>query len=528
MSNSSLNINQGTNSAINFDLSGTINTQVVALGYGTLSTIGTLPTVTINTPNIGTIGTLGLGSVVVNTLPNLPGGSIVITTGTIPTLGTMGTLGTIQGLGTLPGVGVVTSITNGSINIPNGTIQALGTLGTIGTVSNLGSVTNLGQLYNAGTVQNQLAGTITALQNGTITAGSIIVTNGTIGAGTVSNNMLSGTLNVGTVVNNGGSVQLYDTSGSIANILTQAGTAAAWNSQLTAGAFMEKSGSATGAGGDIVAAFDASGYKWGLLQIGGTFVGTINVQVSNDNFTTIGTQFANNTNNVALAPSVNISSNNMYYFPVQGRYIRIRMASYTSGTANGILEMYTYPLSTPIVGGQISIGGGGNSIGNIGTIGTLGLGTITGNLGTMGTIGTVTNIGQVYNAGTLQAGTLQINQLPTQAVTAYGTMGTQASGTTFFTIQGTVGAGSEAIISDWSMVVMSGTCGISLSFGTNGGSFVQGTGVIGAGSFAAGGGLAQSVESALNSGTNGAIYAGLYGNGTAYYHVSYYKATTTV
>ncbi len=182
---SSLNITQGTQSAINFDLNGTINTQVIAVGYGTISTIGTLPTITI-----GTIGTLGLGSVVVNTLPNLPGGSIVVTTGTITSIGTIGTLGlgtitgnlgtigtvgTLQGLGTLPGVGVITSLTNGSINIPNGTLQALGTMGTLGTLQNQGSLTNLGQLYNAGTVQNQLAGTITALQNGTINKGTMNV-----------------------------------------------------------------------------------------------------------------------------------------------------------------------------------------------------------------------------------------------------------------------------------------------------------------------------------------------------------------
>lgn len=139
--------------------------------------------------------------------------------------------------------------------------------------------------------------------------------------------------------------------------------------------------------------------------------------------------------------------------------------------------------------------------------------------------------GQLYTQSAVSnvaKGTIQINQLPTQAMTAYGTMGTQTSGTTFFTIQGTVGAGTEAIVSDWSIVVMAGTCGASLSFGTNSGSFVQGTGVIAAGTFPAGGGIAQSVESALNSGTNGAIYAGLYGNGTAYYHVSYYKAATTV
>ena len=46
-----IGINVGSQQYINFDTVGTVNTQVVGVGYGTLSTLGTLP--------------------------NLPGGSIV-------------------------------------------------------------------------------------------------------------------------------------------------------------------------------------------------------------------------------------------------------------------------------------------------------------------------------------------------------------------------------------------------------------------------------------------------------------------
>ena len=241
------------------------------------------------------------------------------------------------------------------------------------------------------------------------------------------------------------------------------------------------------------------------------------------------------------------------------------------GTAGTLWSGNTNISSGTVQIGTIGTLGLGTITGNLGTIGTLGLGTITGNLGTIGTLGlgsvvvnslpnlpqgsinvtagtigtilsigtlpnlpqgsinvTAGTIGTVGNVGTLNGGTVQINHIPVSKVTSFGTMGTQGSGTTFFTIQGTVGAGTEALVSDWSMVVMAGTCGVSLSFGTNGGAFVQGTGVIGAGSFPAGGGLMGVADPANHSGTNGAIYAGLYGAGTAYFKVSYQTVATIV
>lgn len=266
-------INQGTNAAINFDLSGTVNTQVIALGYGTLSTIGTIPNIpggtlgsiigigsvsglsnlpggTLNSvgtiPGMGTLtnigivnnagtlqaGTLGtvanIGSLgmlnagTITTLPNIPGGTInilaggtlgILTNGTLSSSGTTTGVGSVSSLGSLGmlnagtismlNAGTLTTIPNipgGTINIlaggtlgilTNGTLSSSGTATGVGTMTNLGSVTNVGQLYNAGTVQNQLAGTITALQNGTITAGSIIVTAGTMSAGTLNTGTLS-------------------------------------------------------------------------------------------------------------------------------------------------------------------------------------------------------------------------------------------------------------------------------------------------------------------------------------------------
>lgn len=174
---SSLSINQGTNAAINFDLNGTINTQVVGIGYGTVSTIGTLP----NLPG---------GSIVVTTLPNLPQGSINVTAGTIATLGTMGTLGLVNTVTT------VSNLTNGSVNITAGTVSA-GTIN-IGTVTgkdaNAAAQTanpvSIGGTDSGGTVRTAFVdtqghfrvdmptGTISVLPN--LPQGSINVTAGTI------------------------------------------------------------------------------------------------------------------------------------------------------------------------------------------------------------------------------------------------------------------------------------------------------------------------------------------------------------
>lgn len=199
---SSLTINQGTNSAINFDLNGTINTQVIALGYGTLSTIGTLPQISIgtlptlnitsgsingtvnigNTPNIGTIGTLGLGSVVVNSLPNTPGG----------TLGSILGIGSVSGLSNLPGgtINLVTTVTN----LSNGTIQNSGTTTGIGTVSNIGSVTNIGTIPNIPGGTLALVTTVTNLLNGTIQNSGTVT-----GIGSVSSLGSLAMLNAGTI-----------------------------------------------------------------------------------------------------------------------------------------------------------------------------------------------------------------------------------------------------------------------------------------------------------------------------------------
>ena len=117
-----------------------------------------------------------------------------------------------------------------NVNIVTGTQQTLGTVGVInsgsivvtnGTVG-IGSITDLALL---GTVKNLDKGTITSVQGGTINvvaAGSHVHTAGTLTTGTLQN-LVSGTINTGSVVVNSGtigSVTALATLGTILNLNT--------------------------------------------------------------------------------------------------------------------------------------------------------------------------------------------------------------------------------------------------------------------------------------------------------------------
>jgi hypothetical protein len=193
--------------------SGTITNSGTTTGVGTISNIGSLGVLNAGTittlPNIpgGTlnnVGTVpGIGTITnigsISTIGTMPAISLALNSGTITTIaaGTQNTLGTI---GTILGIGGTVQVSGASagtyVNVSTGTVQSVGTIPGIGTLSNQGSLTNLGQVYNAGTVQNLLAGTITALQNGTISAGTINV--GTFSLVPLAGSVLTTAVNIGT------------------------------------------------------------------------------------------------------------------------------------------------------------------------------------------------------------------------------------------------------------------------------------------------------------------------------------------
>lgn len=110
---------------------------------------------------------------------------------------------------------------------------------------------------------------------------------------------------------------------------------------VVAGKAVELSALTAGAlNADLVASTDVSAYEDFTLTVSGTWSGTLTIAFSNDNsnFTASWVQASNTTAWVQT-----ITTNGQYYIPKRGRYLRIRMTSYTSGTANGVLEQNTVP-----------------------------------------------------------------------------------------------------------------------------------------------------------------------------------------
>jgi hypothetical protein len=106
--------------------------------------------------------------------------------------------------------------------------------------------------------------------------------------------------------------------------------------------FTEQAGLTAGSlNSDLVPSTEVSAYKWFSLHVTGTWSGTLQVQGSNDNVNFTAAVLVS----VAPGGSFNaaITANGIYTGPIQFRYMRVHMTAYTSGTANGVLELYTLP-----------------------------------------------------------------------------------------------------------------------------------------------------------------------------------------
>lgn len=146
-----------------------------------------------------------------------------------------------------------------------------------------------------------------------------------------------------------------------------------------------------------------------------------------------------------------------------------------------------------------------------------------------GTIPSITSVGSVVGLGGNSQifGTTQSNNTPTNHIFTYAALGTAGAGTAFGTIAGTSNSGTQYCVTDWSIIVVSGTPTVALSFGTNGGAMPVGTGVIDIGAFPPGGGLAKTTGNPVNSGTNAQIVYCI-SAGSAYFKTSYFTVATTI
>ena len=228
---------------------------------------------------------------------------------------------------------------------------------------------------------------------------------------------------------------------------------------------------------DLVPSTDVSGYSSFMLQISGTFVGTLALQGSNDNtnFYQVFGSWVNNTPPVVTVTIPGIVSGSCNF-----RYFRVRMTAYTSGTATGTLELKTMPFAPTNTMAQV----GGSVTANIGTSGSLALdATLTG--GTQQTkLTDGTNIVNVLKSdGTaagqnsqLVAGTYLSVPFTTTTVQAVGT--TDAGNYNYVSVHTTTQGTSSNIIfqgsndnTNWVSVVLliaSATGSISQNISTSG------------------------------------------------------------
>ncbi len=243
-------INQGTQTPIANDTVGTVNYQIVKLDVGdaglsspftgTLAAVSSLGGGTITKLEGGTVQTNILTGTI-NSIPNLPGG----------------TLGRIEG-------GTITSLTGGNIVVTAGTVTT-GTINTgtinVSTVNvstvNVATVVagTLNRINQVGTVE---VGTISSLPN--LPGGSIVVTAGTVAAHAITaatitagtlTNLVSGTINAATAVLNSGTITTVTTVANLTNGTIGAGTITSPITVSTAG-FTRPGDTTTYTAGDVV------------------------------------------------------------------------------------------------------------------------------------------------------------------------------------------------------------------------------------------------------------------------------------
>jgi hypothetical protein len=114
----------------------------------------------------------------------------------------------------------------------------------------------------------------------------------------------------------------------------------------------EYGGFAAGAvNADLIPAFDTGAFREAVLQVTGTFSGTLTFQGSNDNvnFVSLGAVSATNgafTNSAAAA--------GMFIVPLSVKFFRVRMTSYVSGVAYGTIRLSTVSMAVDALVNSVS------------------------------------------------------------------------------------------------------------------------------------------------------------------------------
>lgn len=317
-------------------------------------------------------------------------------------------------------------------------------------------------------------------------------------------NINSGTINVGTFNNTGTNVNIVTGTfnvGSVAitnapNVNVQSGT------QQTLGTVGVVNNLATGT---IAAATLVGGtFQAGTVTNLGTFV-----NVSTGTQQTLGTVgVVNNIVTGTLANSGTTTGVGVVTALTSGS-VTMQVGTLTTGTLqnlnNGTLALVT--TVSNLTNGTVNV--------NTGTITTIAAGS-------QNTLGTV---------GVINGGTISVSPIPTITQPTFGTHGTTGV-SVFGTLAGgtSSGAGTEIFVTSVSVSLPStaGSQDVSVGWGTNGGTFQAGTGLIVRGNFLAGGGIQKTFSPAINSGTNAQLCYFQAGAGTVDINVTYFTIASTL
>lgn len=178
------------------------------------------------------------------------------------------------------------------------------------------------------------------------------------GSSTVQGNVAAGTVDSGNPVKIGGkynSNQFTMSDGQRGDIQLNSHGAVKVTGDCT-----EITGLSAGAlNADLLPSTDVSSFKSFGVQVSGTFSGTLTLQASNDNTNWVSTRYFPASTSNGTAANV-IQGTDVGFGTLGFRYFRIRMTAYASGTANGVVELFTSPMTFQSTGVNGTVGSNSN------------------------------------------------------------------------------------------------------------------------------------------------------------------------
>lgn len=115
----------------------------------------------------------------------------------------------------------------------------------------------------------------------------------------------------------------------------------------------EVSGTAGSNNSDLVPSRNVAAYKWGSMQLSGTFTATIQIQGSNDNINWIAIGVSN-IGLVSQQAATSMTAPGMYVFPISYKFLRVRTVAFSSGPVVGNGQLYSTASFPAVVSAAIT------------------------------------------------------------------------------------------------------------------------------------------------------------------------------